>query len=289
MENRNITYVDTDNDDLTPRITPGRWRELSISDKENDHRFIIVPIIPGKEVKIFFRYDGEISTNDQDKAEFWKVTFPYTNALMHKDNLESYENGVYVFSNRFCPLEDFQIGGSIEDMINNTPKNIKNKYVNYNGASKTISALRDAIIEDGYNDDVDYFLREVAGFASYQVNGYRSEELGGEDDMDSLLEQSLMHNEINGTCKALSTFVCGLLNSAGLAARRVEGFLEIPDEEIRMGHAWAELYVPSKKLWVPVDYDGALKTVPDDRMYDYSSDIPKLLGSNNFEIKIEYC
>lgn len=75
-----------------------------------------------------------------------------------------------------------------------------------------------------------------------------------------------------GDCKAMSTLTIGTLRAIGLSSRRLEGFVYRLTDLLGLHadipyHTWAEVCVPSRSLWLPVDDNLAGLTYPDVHNY----------------------
>jgi|GEM_PF-5870403 len=295
------------------KIEPGTRYTLQRPRKNIDFCEMNLPIIPGGEIKVSIDHCGELKTKDfYEEGTALGQTFPPYEPVLSTERLTRRGN-CHEFRRKYYPSEPFE-SCTLEKSVEKTPKDIRDRYFSYSEASSIASKLKDVSLEKTIKNVCDFVMTEHRGRIPKRETGKSLKEIlrraiqlsedraymemvNGEEDADYLTRQIEKGEGFYGSCKAFSTLACGLLNSLGLAARRVYGHIEKTTlaEGLRLTyeegeHAWTEVYVPSVKNWVIADPAGAIITIPLELNYSYTSLIPLIskAKTDRFTIKLDY-
>ncbi len=260
---RNHTRINSENyNEVKPieiDLSIGRWNILPTLEEDYGEFGIEggeisgLPIFPGRNIQADVIYDGEIGCVDEEPSSPFDetISYPVRNPLFHSENMENLGNGNYRFKTNYFPQGDFTLPTLDEarDFEKRQPKiNILEKAFGKESSRNLM------------NPDLTMNMRCVLGQIFNEI--ISADERGTDDrregyyDFEELLGEYINQKEINGDCKAISTFTAGILDALGLKSRIIDGSVMYENLSIEMGHVWSEVYMPlseNEGHWMPID------------------------------------
>ncbi len=286
----NLRYVPNIESDLDPiDLTLNRWQNISVCD-DNDWAvsYLNLPLIQGRYIVVEIDYKGSLNCREEENCDWQnECSFPAKEPVLNKSNLACKEKSISTFVCNYAWNEEMPLP-TVDFALRNIPK----KMIPKKDTDNDINI--DTVLERfDSTKNLETLLKKLCIFVNKIMNGKKHEnEYDEGEDMQHLLQEYAKTGTISGDCKSASTFLAGLAQNLGLPSRRLSGF--VLGDEMRGGHFWSEVYVPTTKrdgIWIPVDAaTGVFKTYPENEkgVYHVNSMMPKFEGEKTARLRVNY-